>query len=164
MFILISSTTLVWNIFHSKKNCARYDQKCTLVVMYTNLYSCQISVKLEFPRILENSSCIIFRENPFNGSRFVPCIRTDMHEKRTSSFRIFMNAPKIGSILLSWIMSGRYVFRITAETYCGRNFSWFLEFIWKNSAIRPHNLPNPFPFITSAIPRYIVRDSDNFVE
>jgi len=77
-------------------------------------------VKLEFPKILENSSYIKFHENPFNGGRFVPCLRKDMHEKRIISFRIFVNAPKNGSILLSRksarIMFGRHVFRITAET------------------------------------------------
>ena len=31
MWVLISSTTFVWNISHSKKNWARYDKKCTLV-------------------------------------------------------------------------------------------------------------------------------------
>jgi len=31
MHILIFSTTLVWNISHSKKNWARYDQKCILI-------------------------------------------------------------------------------------------------------------------------------------
>jgi len=29
MFVLIFSTTFVWNISHSKKNSARYDHKCT---------------------------------------------------------------------------------------------------------------------------------------
>jgi len=33
MCVLISSPTLVRNIFHSKKNWARYDQKCILVLM-----------------------------------------------------------------------------------------------------------------------------------
>jgi len=31
MCVLIFSTTFVWNISHSKKNWARYDQKCILV-------------------------------------------------------------------------------------------------------------------------------------
>jgi hypothetical protein len=31
--VLISSTTFVWNISHSKKKCERYDQKCISVFM-----------------------------------------------------------------------------------------------------------------------------------
>jgi hypothetical protein len=30
MCVLIFSTTFVWNIFHSKKNWARYNKKCTV--------------------------------------------------------------------------------------------------------------------------------------
>ena len=33
MCVLIFSTTFVWNISHSKKNSARYDTKCILVLM-----------------------------------------------------------------------------------------------------------------------------------
>ena len=31
MCVSVFSTTFVWNIFHSKKKWARYDQKCILV-------------------------------------------------------------------------------------------------------------------------------------
>jgi hypothetical protein len=37
--VLISSTTFVWNISHSKKKCANYDPKCLLVSMYSALPS-----------------------------------------------------------------------------------------------------------------------------
>jgi hypothetical protein len=33
MCVLIFSTTFVWNICHSEKNWARYDQNCVLVFM-----------------------------------------------------------------------------------------------------------------------------------
>ena len=33
MCVLIFSITFVWNIFYSKKNWERYDQKCLLVFM-----------------------------------------------------------------------------------------------------------------------------------
>jgi hypothetical protein len=40
----------VWNISHSKKNLARYDQKCILVFTWSTRYSCPILMKLKFPR------------------------------------------------------------------------------------------------------------------
>jgi len=43
--VLISSTTSVWNISHSKKNWARYVKKCILVFMYSTvicLSSCTV--------------------------------------------------------------------------------------------------------------------------
>ena len=40
----------VSNIFYSKKNWARYDQKCTLVFTWSILYSCPVSMNLEFFR------------------------------------------------------------------------------------------------------------------
>jgi hypothetical protein len=47
---------LVWNTYFSKKNCARYHQKSTLVFMQSTRYSCQISIKNKFSRqIFENS-------------------------------------------------------------------------------------------------------------
>jgi hypothetical protein len=49
MCVLISSTTFVWNISHSKKNWARFDKKkCILVFMYSTGYFCQILIKLDF--------------------------------------------------------------------------------------------------------------------
>ena len=40
MCVLIFSTPFVWNISHSKKNWARYDQKCILVCMWSTGYCC----------------------------------------------------------------------------------------------------------------------------
>ena len=66
------STTFVWNISHSKKNWARYDQKCISVFMSGTLYSCPILMKLEFSRqLFEKFSNIKFRENPSIGSRIL---------------------------------------------------------------------------------------------
>jgi hypothetical protein len=48
--VLILSTTFVGNIFHSKKNWSRYDQKFILIFMQSTLYSCPILTKLEFFR------------------------------------------------------------------------------------------------------------------
>ena len=56
-------------------------------------------MKLEFSKhIFEKSSNIKFHENPSNGSRLVPCGRTDEQTDRldeaNSPFRNFVNAPK----------------------------------------------------------------------
>jgi len=34
-----------WNISHSKKKWARYDQNCTLIWLHSTCYSCQILMK-----------------------------------------------------------------------------------------------------------------------
>ena len=48
MWVLIFSTTSVWDISHSKKNRVRYGQKYTLVFMWSTSYSCQNLMKLNF--------------------------------------------------------------------------------------------------------------------
>jgi hypothetical protein len=50
MFVLIFSTTFVWNISHSKKNWARYYQKCISAIMQSAWYSCQIVMELVLSR------------------------------------------------------------------------------------------------------------------
>ena len=47
MCAFIVSTTFVSNIFHSKKNEAKCDQKYILVFMQSTLYSCPILMKPE---------------------------------------------------------------------------------------------------------------------
>jgi hypothetical protein len=42
MYVLISSTIFVWDIYHSKKKWARYDKKFTLVFILSTSYFCQI--------------------------------------------------------------------------------------------------------------------------
>ena len=42
MCVAIFSTTFVWNIFHSKKNWARYYHKCISVCMQSTRYFCHI--------------------------------------------------------------------------------------------------------------------------
>ena len=78
VFVLIFSTTCVWKISYSKKNSARYDHICTFIFMNSTCSSCGISMKLEFYRqIYENYSNIKFHENPFSGSRVIPCGEPD---------------------------------------------------------------------------------------
>jgi hypothetical protein len=46
--VLISSTDFVWDIYHSKKNWARYDKKFILVFISSTSYFCQILMILQF--------------------------------------------------------------------------------------------------------------------
>jgi len=72
MCVSISSTTCVWNISHTKKNWARYDQKFNFVFTQSTCYSCQISMTLEFSgQIFEKYSNIKFYENTCTGRRVI---------------------------------------------------------------------------------------------
>ena len=71
MCILISSSDFVWHISHSKKNWARYNQKCLVVFVQCTRYSSQILMKLEFSRqTLEKYSNIIFTKIRPAGAEF----------------------------------------------------------------------------------------------
>ena len=62
--VLIFSTTLIWNISHSKKNWARYDQKYLLVLKWSTRNFRQILMKGELPRkIFDKFPNIKFHEN-----------------------------------------------------------------------------------------------------
>ena len=53
--------------------------------MYSTLYSYPILMKLEFSQqIFEKYSNIKFYENPFSGSRAVPCGWKDGHDEANS--------------------------------------------------------------------------------
>jgi len=78
------STTFVWNIFHSKKNWARYHQKCLLVFVQSTLYSCPIVIRFEFSQQnFEKYSNIKLNENSSSGSPVVPCEQTDRQTWRS---------------------------------------------------------------------------------
>ena len=94
MCVLFFSTTFARKFSHSKKISGTYYHKCTLVIMQSTRYSCQILMTLEYPRrILKKHSNIKFPENPSSGSRLVPCGRTHM-TKVMAAFRSFSNASK----------------------------------------------------------------------
>jgi hypothetical protein len=106
------SKTFVCNISHSKKRWARYDNKCTLVLMLNTRNSSPILMKPEFSRqIFENYSIIKFRENPSIGSQVVPCGQTvERTDRRTCvtnltvTFRNFANAPENCAFCISnWV-------------------------------------------------------------
>ena len=103
MCVSISSTTLVWNISHSKKKLARYDQKRVLVQAWSPLHACTILMKLEiFSKDFQKYSNIKFNENPSSERRAVPFWQTDGQSGRrtnttnllTAAFHNFANAPK----------------------------------------------------------------------
>ena len=89
MCISSFSATFVRNIFHSKKNLARYDQKCKAPIIPVRFL-----INLAHSRqIFEKYSNIKFHENPSSGSRVVPCGQkdgqTDGHEEANSRFSQF---------------------------------------------------------------------------
>jgi hypothetical protein len=91
------STTFVWNIFHSKKNWARYDQKCILVFMWSTVYFYQILIKREFSgRIFEKYPRILnfMKIHPVGAELFHTYGRTYI-TKLMIAFRNFANALKI---------------------------------------------------------------------
>ena len=58
--------------------------------MYSTGYCWQILMKLEFSiQIFEKSSNNKFHQNPSNGSRVVPCGRTDRHEEADRGYSQF---------------------------------------------------------------------------
>ena len=69
----------------------RYDYKCVglLVRMYSNRYSGQIFVTLEFWTDFRKDSNIKFHENPFSGSHADPCGRTDGRTDLTKLIVVF---------------------------------------------------------------------------
>jgi len=70
--------TFVWNISKSRKNWARYDQKCILISIWNTRYSCSILMKHKF-KIFRKSLYTKFHAYLFTGSWVVPCrwIRTE---------------------------------------------------------------------------------------
>jgi hypothetical protein len=96
MCILTYSTTFVRNICHSTKNWLWYDKKkCIFVFMWsTRLFLSYLSETWIFPVQLQKYSNIKFHENPSSGSRVVPCVQTDRHDKANSRFPSFASALK----------------------------------------------------------------------
>ena len=90
MCILIFSTTLIGNISYSEENSAK---------LYHNVHrsSCEVPVilvilswQLHFLNIFSSKNAVIkFNQNPFSGSGFVPCGRTDRHDETNSRFPQF---------------------------------------------------------------------------
>jgi hypothetical protein len=87
---LMNTKCAFWKISYSKKNWAKYAQKCILVYIWSAPYTSQTIMKLELSRqIFEKCSNTKFHENTSGGSGAVPCARADRHEvnsRRLSQF------------------------------------------------------------------------------
>jgi hypothetical protein len=77
-----------------------YDPKCIWVFMRSTCYSCEILTKIEISvHVFEKYSNFKIPENPFNGSRVVPCGRTE--SRRTDMTNVIVtfydlaNTPKM---------------------------------------------------------------------
>jgi hypothetical protein len=85
MCILIFFANFAGTFFHSKKEWARYHQKCIFVFMW----SIREFPRDDFRKMLKYKISL----NPPGGSRFVPCGRTeggtDRHDKTNSRFSHF---------------------------------------------------------------------------
>ena len=92
--LIFSKTFFFWNLSHSKKNWARYDQKCVLVFIWSTCCSCQILMKHEFsPHIFEKRSSNFMKIRPVGAELFRSDGQTGM-TKLIVAFRNFANAPK----------------------------------------------------------------------
>ena len=90
MCVLISSTTFLWTISHSKKKWARYDQKISSGrhLKYP-LFLTDFNGTWIFLIVFEKYSNIKFHEYPSIGSRVVLCRPIDRHDKAYSCFSQF---------------------------------------------------------------------------
>jgi hypothetical protein len=82
--VSILHKTSVWNIFHPKKNWARYCSSCKIHVIFVT-FECN----LNFLHRISKKSDIKLHENPSSGSGIVPCGQTDRHDEANSRFSQF---------------------------------------------------------------------------
>jgi hypothetical protein len=86
---------VAWTIYHTKKNFARYDQKCILFLMQNILYFWQILTKLRFSRqMLKKFWNIKYHENASSGSRVSSRRRVDRQADMTKLIVDFRNLAK----------------------------------------------------------------------
>jgi hypothetical protein len=132
--------------------------KITLVFMLSTRHSCQILMKLEFPRqIFEKYTNIKLHETPSVGSRVVLCgwteRQTDRQTERQTdmtklmvAFQNFANAPKIPFIIIilsKLTLPKRSIF----FTFPHQNHVSFSHFT------HPYHIPRPSPSPTFYHPR-----------
>ena len=105
---MISSTTYVSNISHSRKNWERCDKKMSSALHVNTCYLCLIWMKLEYSwQIFEKYSNIKFHENLSSGSWVVPRGQTEGQTDITNlmvAFRNFANKPKNNSLHINYVI------------------------------------------------------------
>ena len=90
--VLITSAIFIWNISHSKKNWARYDQKYIIVFMWSTRYTFLILIKLEFLDIFSKNTQIssLMKICPVGAELFQADEQmnghSDRHEEASSRF------------------------------------------------------------------------------
>ena len=136
--VLIFSTTFVWNISHSKKKWARYEQKCMLVFMYrlclsdfnenwifsTDFRKKKYSnIKFSWKSVQWEPSCFMRRDGRTDGQT--------RHDELIVALRSFMDAPTNQSV--NTVQGNNPLFVLRAirnlNTQCGQNvkFFWMLK-------------------------------------
>jgi hypothetical protein len=76
--VLIFSTTFIWNIYHSKKNWARYGQECISVFKWNTCYCYLTLMKPEFSRqIFEKYISNFMKIHPVGAE--LSCAKRRMH-------------------------------------------------------------------------------------
>ena len=91
MCVLIFSTVFVWNIYHSKRNSARYCHTCTLLFIERTRYSSNILIKIQnfFSQVFKKFSKFRFDENNSIGIQVIQCGRTGTCDRDSSCFSRF---------------------------------------------------------------------------
>ena len=90
MCVLIFSTSFVWNISHSKKNWARYDQKCLVIFMSITRNSSPVLMKFQFSRQFFFRKIFKYQIS-WKSVQWEPScsMRTDKHDGANSRFSQF---------------------------------------------------------------------------
>ena len=93
--VLIVYTAFVWNIFHSKKNCARYNKKCILVFIEVPIMLVWFLWNLNFlDRFSKNTQISNFKKICPAGAKLLCTDRWVDMTKLIVAFGYFANMPK----------------------------------------------------------------------
>jgi hypothetical protein len=155
MCVLISSTTFVWNISHSKKNwAARYDQKCISVFMWSTVIVVGVWWNLNFLDSFSKNTQIsnFMKIRPVGAELFDVGGRTDGWTDMTKlvvALRNFANAPK----KLTLIQHRKVPSTIEVTVMISyRIYIAWINNSWLNEVVRKlHSIHAPSPLQTRHI-------------